>query len=239
MRDKARLLALIGIHALLFVPPLAADDDCYEIKSRAKVASIGTLPLARVPVSAEMLDGLRIVSERIDAASGITTTLVLCDDREANAFAMRGEKNIIGISLDLLELLGNDWHAYAAVIGHENAHIVKGHGDKRQKREIGLILGQVLADAMAPEVGQIMPYPIAGYRSAYSQEEELESDKLGMKYADCAGFATDGGIRVHRKLKSNRSFFASHPSSRYRISRLRTAIRMQQRNPACHFPRRP
>ena len=231
LRDKTRLLAVTLV--LLFAPPLAAQENCYELKSNASATSFNTPPRGRLPVSAEMIYGLRIVSERIDDASGINTTLVLCNDREPNAFAIAGEKNIVGITVGMLKLLGNDWHAYAALLGHENAHLIKGHGDKRQKREIGLGVVQILTRTMAPEVSQIMSYPLAGYRSTYSQEEELESDKLGMKYAHCAGFASDGGIRVHRKLNSNSRFFATHPSSRYRINRLRTAIRIQQRNPDC------
>ena len=231
LRDKTRLLAATLL--LLFASPLAAQGNCYELKSNASATSFSTPPRGRLPVSAEMIYGLRIVSERIDDASGINTTLVLCNDGEPNAFAIAGEKNIVGISVGMVKLLGDDWHAYAAVLGHENAHLVKGHSGKRRKREIGLGIVQTLTNVMAPEASQILSYPIAGYRSTYSQEQELESDKLGMKYAHCAGFAGDGGIRVHGKLKSNGRFFASHPSSRYRIDRLRTAIRIQQRNPDC------
>lgn len=218
--------------------PLTSGANCYSVATLENVYASG-VSMGGVTIPTESFSGLRIINERIDAKSGISTTLVLCDDSMPNAFATRNRgRNVVGITVGMMKLLGNDWHAYAAIVGHENAHLVKNHGRKRQKREGVLALGRAILQSTLPQgAGVLAPtivdYGIVGLSARYSQKEELEADQVGMELAYCAGFSAEGALSVHRKLDSKSSFFSSHPSSKNRIARLRVAISAQKRNPAC------
>ena len=218
--------------------PLATQASCYSVVMLEN-AYASNVSFGGVTIPTESLRGLLIINARIDAESGISTTLLLCDESVPNAFAGHKDgRNVVGITVGMVKLLGNDWHAYAAIIGHENAHLVKNHGSKRQQREGVLALGQVILKSSLPQsAGVLAPtiveYGIAGFSATYSQNEESEADKLGMEFAHCAGFSADSALSVHRKLDSESGFFATHPSSKLRIVRLRVAIIAQQRNPDC------
>ncbi len=224
--------------AFMFMLPLATQASCYPVATLENTYA-SNVSLGGMTIPTESLRGLLIINERIDAESGVSTTLMLCDESIPNAFAgQENGQNIVGLTVGMMKLLGNDWHAYAAAIGHENAHLVKNHGTKRQQREVVLALGQVILQSSLPQsagvlVPTIIEYGITGFSATYSQKEESEADQLGMEFAHCAGFSADGALSVHRKLDSKSGFFDSHPSSKLRIARLRVAIIAQQRNPDC------
>lgn len=225
------------IFAFILMLPLAAQAKCYSVE-KLENAYPSNVSFGDVPVPIELLDGLLIINQRIDIESGISTMLVLCDDSDPNAFATRkGRENVVGITAGMIKLLGDDWHAYAAVIGHENAHLVKNHIGKQQQREGMLTLGRLILKSTLPSVGVLTPtivdYGVAGFGATYSKKEELEADNFGMKFAYCAGFSADGALAFHSKMDSKSSFFSSHPSSKLRIARLRSDIAAQERNPAC------
>jgi Zn-dependent protease with chaperone function len=84
------------------------------------------------------------VVSRIEAAAGISAQLfvVQTEDRQPNALAATGRdgRNKVGITPAMLELLGDDDDAYAALIGHEIAHLTQRHGAERASRQ-GLLMG--------------------------------------------------------------------------------------------------
>ncbi|MGR3914409.1 MAG: M48 family metalloprotease [Gammaproteobacteria bacterium] len=192
-----------------------------ELRSKRGVA-------ARIP--RDWLRALRITAARLDAAAGISTSLYLCDARAPNAFAWReGGANNVAVTLGMRTLIGNDWHAFAALLGHENAHLVKNHGARRQQRALGLALGEsilktLLSDGGAPPAVfgiDLLGAGAAVIGASYSREEEHEADAVGMRYAHCAGFAVEGALTLHRKLGGASDFLSGHPSSAKRIRALR------------------
>ena len=200
-----------------------AQFHAREIELRTKRGVV-----ARIPRT--WLRALRITAERIDAAAGISTTLYLCDARAPNAFAWReGGMNNIAVTLGMRTLIGNNWHAFAALLGHENAHLVKNHGARRQQRARGLALGEsilktLLSDGGAPPAVfgiDLLGAGAAVIGASYSREEEHEADAVGMRYAHCAGFAASGALTLHRKLGGASDFLSGHPSSAKRIRVLR------------------
>jgi predicted Zn-dependent protease len=62
--------------------------------------------------------------------------------------------------------------------------------------------------------------------SAYSQEQELEADKLGIYLVSAAGYNPRGSIRFFRRVAKSTdtsnlgSYFSSHPTCKARIENI-------------------
>lgn len=180
---------------------------------------------------------------KIDAVSGLYTKLLLCSSGDANAFAYSSSGvNVVMLTFGMYDLIGNDWAAYAALLGHENAHLVHGHSQQRQTREavigiLGMLAGAVLDAAIEKETGvKGVGLGVAGVTSeaiaaSYSREDELEADRSGMMYASRSGFDPNGAMRLHYKISSASDFLSTHPSSQERINVLRTEIALLTTRP--------
>ena len=231
--------------ALLLLLPMSAHATCDQMwevgallaNERGGEVVLHTGHRARQTISTQWLHGLEIVHQKIDAVSGISTKLFLCAAPEPNAFAWYKSGGNVALTTGMHHLIKNDWHVYAALLGHENAHLVKKHGKQRQKREIGLHLGKAALESVLDGKGgiasDVLHIGFSAVGASYSRDEEREADKVGVIYAHCAGFSPDGALRLHRKLDSAGNFLSSHPSSRQRIRKLRTTIEKQQRAPRC------
>lgn len=205
---------------------LSADVDarCKSMWDTAKIANDRAAPPASIPLNWFL--GIDIVRRKIDAQSDISTTLYLCESRTPNAFATRERgRNIVAITTGMYRLLGDDWHAYAAIVGHENAHLVLNHQAQRVIR--GMALNAVAQHTGIPSIG------IHAFDATFSRKEEYQSDDYGLRYALCAGFSPGGAIRMHKKLNSSSTFLHSHPSSKSRTRALQRAAKSHQRIPRC------
>lgn len=85
------------------------------------------------------------VKSSIENVSETKATLILVNGIRPNAFAWKvnGNHNVVGIKLAMLDLLGVDMHAMAALLGHEFAHLRLHHRDSRIKRSFGFALLKV------------------------------------------------------------------------------------------------
>ncbi len=68
---------------------------------------------------------------RISRTANVQSELYIAAGDEPNAFAGPDAtgRNIMGINVGMVKLVGADASVYAALIGHEAAHLAKGHGD--------------------------------------------------------------------------------------------------------------
>lgn len=184
-------------------------------------------------VSAEFLTNLSDTKRRLDKASGIFTRFLLCNSDEPNAFAWQeGAQSLTAITLGMTRLLGTDYDAYAAIMGHENAHLTQNHIAQKKSSSIGFGILQVLA-GIALEVAiqgsgggsgigsDIASIGTQAFSASYSRTHEYEADRIGLQYAVAAGFAPDGAIRLHEKMNTSRGFLSTHPSSGERTAELR------------------
>lgn len=153
-----------------------------------------------------------------------------------NAYAfVNATRPTIAVSLGMIRLLSTDADAWAALFGHELAHLRLDHGGtmkiRREKAEvtssvagailsvIGLPLASVAADATAALADR-----------AYSRDDEHEADRIGLQYMRRAGFADAGAISLQQHLLTTRggnsvSFLSTHPSGEQRIENLRQLMR--------------
>ncbi len=143
-----------------------------------------------------------------------------------NAFATVGkinkeeeERNIIGFNFGMLDLIGMDMDAAAAIIGHELAHLKLKHIDVAKEK------------ARNPQQhGGIF----SAAATRYSRDHERESDYLGVVWAIEAGYDPQGAVRVQEQLyrlskRRPGGFSGSHPSSIERITVLKSLVRRLSR----------
>lgn len=230
-----RAAVLLGALAAAPVPAAAQFGACWPVAQLAAAPAPQVVlrenrrPVATIPT--RWFIAVNHINRRINAVSGVDARFILCASSEPNAFAgYPGGEPFVGLTMGMRELLGDDWHAYAAILGHENAHLVRNHGRKRQQRESVAALGQLLGGALLSGAGgavvaNSVNLTAQAVTSGYSQEDEHEADRDGMHYAQAAGFDPRGALTLHAKLKSASHFLHSHPSSADRIRRLKAELR--------------
>ena len=191
----------------------------------------------------EQLRLLYAVKTAIDEAAELETELIIVDGNMPNAFAGIGERGeyIVGVNFAMLDLIGMDAHAAAALIGHETAHLKLAHGQQQQDAEmttgiLSVLGGAVLSGMGVPGGYALSNLTLAAIQSGYSRDNEREADYLGAIWAIEAGFEAEGGARLHEALNSipgssSASFFSTHPSGPERVASLRAlAARLSRRH---------
>jgi len=186
-----------------------------------------TLPTARMQL-------LRDVKRRIEQQSGITAKFAVTDMAmpKPNAFSTTNDKgNLVAINLAMLDLLGDDADAYAAVIGHEYAHIALEHRSARATREavrtgVSAILGVILGRYGIPAAGTITDVGTSLVSTTFSRDEERDADEKGISYAAAAGYSVEGGIRAWERMSRGGGggsipFLSTHPAPAERIETMR------------------
>jgi hypothetical protein len=184
------------------------------------------------------------VKRTIEELSGVTyADLLVTSPREPNAFAgMRDGLPVVGITLGMIDLIGWDRDAYAAVLGHEYAHLVLKHGTARAGRSEAAVgarqaLGIVLSVAGVPMGGTIADLGVTVVETAYSRDDEREADKLGFKYLVKGNFDPYGAVRLWEKMNNATGFsipfLSTHPMTAERIEDMRKmAANTQAERPA-------
>ncbi len=189
-------------------------------------------------VNTNQLRYLYAVKTSIENAAETKAMFLLVDGDQPNAFAgiIRGHGKAIGVNFAMLELLGMDVHAMAALIGHEIAHLRLEHGGEGAKRKWGFALLKVVGAAILENSGvrnsnAISNLTFTAMETKYSRDNEREADYLGMIWAIEEGYEPDGGVRLFEELhKISQSrplpFLSTHPSPPERI---KTMKKMSQR----------
>lgn len=152
-----------------------------------------------------------------------------------NAWALPGGK--IAVNRGLLTELNNEAEL-AAVLGHEIVHAAARHGAKAQERgtilQVGMMaatVGAGLSGVDSSLTGMMIQGAGAGtqlIQSKYGREQELESDKYGMKYMKAAGYDPQAAVTLQETFvrlfeQSGKQqnwiegLFASHPPSDERV----------------------
>lgn len=187
---------------------------------------VGTLSTSRARLIVE-------VKARLEQASGAGADLVLVEGSQPNAFSTPTSKlgPLVGLNLGMLELLGDDQDAYAAVLGHEYAHLTLRHRESRMGRESLRLLGTtVLSIALASQgmsrgAGDLANFATQAVSMTFSREEERDADRVGLRYAAAAGFDPYGAVRAWELMAARGErtarFLSSHPASAERLGAMR------------------
>lgn len=189
----------------------------------------------------QMSDLVETIGNRIVQSSNLQETgyqfdfHLLADDKTVNAFALPGGQ--VFVTVGLLNLLQTEGEL-AGVLGHEIGHVVARHSAEhmaKAKLTEGLTGAAVMASVdpnnpnsvgvaqMAALVGQMV-------NMKFGREDELESDKLGVRFIATAGYDPRALIRVMEALAQASSgsrqpeFLSSHPNPENRIEKIQEAI---------------
>jgi beta-barrel assembly-enhancing protease len=158
-------------------------------------------------------------------------------DNVINAFALPGGQ--VFITSGLLKRLQTEGQL-AGVLGHEIGHVVARHGAEHiAKTQLtqGLTGAAVIATydpnnpssrysaAVAALIGQLVSL-------RFSREDELEADKLGVRFTSESGYDPHAMIGVMEILDTSTKgqgrqpeFFSTHPNPDHRIERIQAAIK--------------
>ena len=155
----------------------------------------------------------------------------ISEDEEVNAFAQPGE---IVVTTGLLRFIASD-DELAVVMGHELAHLTRGHIAKGMLPNIlagliGNIAGNAVDIVIPGAGGVISEATSAGIRAPFSQDFEREADYIGLRYVQQAGYQMEAGLTFWDRFATelpkslSESFFNTHPTSPERILRLKKTI---------------
>jgi predicted Zn-dependent protease len=129
----------------------------------------------------------------------------ILNDEAINAFALPG--GYVYITRGLLALADSEAEV-AGVLGHEIGHVTARHTAERYSRAVATsigasILGTVAGAYGARGAGQLINTGAQLYLQAFSREQEMQSDTLGVRYMTRAGYDPSGLTSFFHKLKGS------------------------------------
>lgn len=215
MKKNASLIRwfIIGIFALGQYGLAFGDSDCLSggpglflgswIDRATKISASTDKDIKEKAGVLKILSAWQEVNTRVGNAAGNVEPLIACYEYGINAYTIGTQKSqSIRITIGLLDMLGADKPLIAALLGHEYAHLVYGHGQKTQDAV------QVLEGDAARTYQQIrsqdrmwgfdeqnrrLAKAIAQERfeirfAAYSRIQEIQADEFGIALARKAGY---------------------------------------------------
>lgn len=244
------LVAIAGYYGTRSYNPVTEEVQHVDITPEQEVA----LGLQAAPEMAQQFGGLhpdqqaqalvdRICNELVLKTAAKDTPYeydchVLADEETINAFALPGGQVFLTAGLmGKLETEGQ----LAGVLGHEIGHVVARHSAEhiaKQKLTQGLTGAAVIATydpndpasrrnaAVAMVIGQLV-------NMRFGRQDELESDRLGVRFVSEAGYDPRAMIEVMRILEASAGgarqpeFFSTHPNPANRVSNIQAAIQEQ------------
>lgn len=171
-------------------------------------------------------------ASRVEAVFHARPRYELVNDRSVNAFALRtAQGDVVGIHVGMLELVGDDEAAWAALIGHELAHLDLRHTDLQRERRSGTSGAVAIASMLLTFVGFPLTPIFAematdAVEKGYSRDDERAADEAGIAAMRRAGYDPAGAVRFFEKLaragsSSRFAFLGTHPDNAERIAAAR------------------
>ena len=158
----------------------------------------------------------------------------IVEDPTPNAFALPGGK--IFFHTGMLQLMDSEAEL-AGVLAHEIAHSVLSHSYKRLGESALTATATNLISSMAGrEVGIIARIGEGLLSRKFSRGKEKQSDILGLRVLDAAGYSADGLYNVMAKLKKlqgksrSATLLSSHPAPQERMRYLEELIQTKGYN---------
>jgi len=150
---------------------------------------------------------------------------------EPNAFALPG--GFVFVSRSLVELC--EWHEdeIAFILGHEMAHVIRGHAMHRLISNSAISAAVRAAPVRGVLSGWLQRVGVQFLESAYSQDLEFEADRFGVRLASAAKYDPRGSVQLLARLAEINqppdrlnlgSYFSSHPAYEVRISNINRTL---------------
>ena len=138
------------------------------------------------------------VSERPD----LPWSFKVVDEPVVNAFALPG--GFIYVTRGILTHFNSEAEL-AGVLGHEIGHVTARHSasqmSRQQLQQIGVGVGMIVSETFR-EYGGIAVAGLQLMNLSYSRDDELQADRLGLRYMSRVGYDPDALIGVFEMLAS-------------------------------------
>jgi len=182
----------------------------------------------------KLQDEVKKVGQKLVASSIARETpykfdyYLLRDPQTVNAFALPGGQ--IFITYGLFKRLKTE-DQLAGVLGHETGHVVGRHSAEhiaKQELTQGILTG--IMAGTNPTDAQMASMVANTINLKYGRNDELEADKLGVRFMIDAGYDPQAMIGVMKILEESSGgqappeFQSNHPSPPHRIIEIKKAI---------------
>ena len=154
---------------------------------------------------------------------------------EPNAFALPG--GFIFVTQSLVELCRYDKDEIACILGHEMAHVIRGHSMNRIVSNSAIAVASRATPIRGILSGWLRKVGVKFLESAYSKDLESEADRLGVCLTAAAGYEPGACIQLFSRLAKLKSppdqfdlgsYFSSHPPFNVRIENIKHQLRKYQ-----------
>ena len=165
---------------------------------------------------------VNVVGQRMAQASDLPNEefkFFIIDDEAINAFTT-GCCNVYlnrGLLINI-----NSEAELAGVLGHEIGHITARHPARRQTQGMAASLGAMAAAILTGSnaIGQLANIGAQAWMSGYGRENEMEADRLGMKYMVKAGYNPESIGHVFEMFQAGEKFERQRAAAEGREPRL-------------------
>jgi predicted Zn-dependent protease len=169
-----------------------------------------------------MQEYVNLVGQRVAQASDLPNEefkFFVIDDEAINAFTT-GCCNVY-INRGLL-INVNSEAELAGVLGHEIGHITARHPARRKTQGMAASLGAMAAAILTGSnaVGQLANIGAQAWMQGYGRENEMEADRLGMKYMTKAGYNPEHIGHVFEMFQQGEKFERQRAAAEGREPRL-------------------
>ncbi len=169
-----------------------------------------------------MQEYVNIVGQRVALASDMPEEefkFFVIDDENINAFTT-GCCNVY-VNRGLLVNLNSEAEL-AGVLGHEIGHVTARHPARRQTRGMAASLGAMAAAILTGSnaVGQLASIGGQAWMMGYGRENEMEADRLGLKYMVKAGYDPSSLAGVFNMFQAGEKFERQRAAAEGREPRL-------------------
>src|SRR6185503_9673580 len=165
---------------------------------------------------------VNVVGQRVAHVSDLPNEefkFFVIDDEAINAFTT-GCCNVY-VNRGLLVNINSEAEL-AGVLGHEIGHITARHPARRQARGVAASLGAMAAAILTGSnaVGQLANIGGQAWMMGYGRENEMEADRLGMKYMIKAGYNPESIGKVFSMFQAGEKFERARAQAEGREPRL-------------------
>ncbi len=219
---------------------LATGQEESLIYDTDKEVSLGESISRQLEKDAKMITDVD-VNERVSAIlrkivevcdrKDVVYSIKVIDEDKVNAVSLPG--GYVYVYKGLIDNVKND-DELACVIAHEVAHITARHSIKKMQSLYGYTFLKLLAvqTTRSADVAQGMDLAFASIFTEYSREDELQADRLGVKYAKKAGYNPAAMADFLKKLSEIQakepsrqfSYWRTHPHIPQRIAAVNQAV---------------
>lgn len=243
-RELALLAALMsGVGCATYWNPATGQTEALLITTPAEV-SLGQSAAAqlqhqlasRPPPPPALVQRVQAIGPRIAVVADrqdITYRFHVINDRAVNAFTMLGGD--IYVYAGLVERASDD--ELACVLAHEVGHAVARHGAKALQAQWGYqLLMDMAFRGQASSATQVANAAVTLVSRGFSRGDELQADRLAVRYAARAGFRPQGMITFLQTLQQAHGggpadaamvYWRTHPLYQDRIAQVEQEIARQ------------